>query len=159
MGIQLPDGRCHQTRGEMSGANVSPTGRNHKGMNKLSIADLDLTGKRVFMRVDFNVPISDGKITDDTRIKAAVPSIKHVIENGGRLILASHLGRPKGKPEPKYSLKPVAARLSEILGKPVQFANDCIGPEVQQLTSSLKNGDVILLENLRFHAEEEKNDP
>src|SRR5262245_38100008 len=84
-------------------------------MNKLSISDLDLTGKRVFMRVDFNVPISDGKITDDTRIKASLPSIKHVIANGARLILASHLGRPKGKPEPKYSLKPVAARLSELL--------------------------------------------
>src|SRR5262245_44461555 len=101
-------------------------------MNKLSISDLDLTGKRVFMRVDFNVPISDGKITDDTRIKASLPSIKYVIENGGRLILASHLGRPKGKPEPKYSLKPVATRLAELLGKPVQFANDCIGSEVQQ---------------------------
>ena len=128
-------------------------------MNKLSISDLDLTGKCVFMRVDFNVPISDGKITDDTRIKASLPSIKYVIENGGMLILASHLGRPKGKPEPKYTLKPVAARLSELLGKTVQFANDCIGPEVQKSASSLKNGDVLLLENLRFHAEEEKNDP
>src|SRR5262245_7623356 len=128
-------------------------------MNKLSISDLDLKGKRVFMRVDFNVPTSDGKITDDTRIKASLPSIKHVIENGGRLILASHLGRPKGKPEPKYTLKPVATRLSELVGKPVQFANDCIGQEVQQMASSLKNGDVLLLENLRFHAEEENNDP
>src|SRR5262245_26081264 len=105
-------------------------------MNKLSISDLDLTGKRVFMRVDFNVPISDGKITDDTRITASLPSIKYVIQNGGRLILASHLGRPKGKPEPKYSLKPVAARLSELLGKPAQFASDCIGREVQQMASS-----------------------
>jgi phosphoglycerate kinase len=128
-------------------------------MNKLSISDLDLEGKRVFMRVDFNVPLSDGKITDDTRIKASLPSIKHVIENGGRLILASHLGRPKGKPEAKYSLSPVATRLSELVGKPVQFANDCVGPQVQQMASSLKTGDVLLLENLRFHPEEEKNDP
>jgi len=128
-------------------------------MNKLSISDLDLTGKRVFMRVDFNVPIADGRITDDTRIEAALPSIKYVIEKGGRLILASHLGRPKGKPEPKYSLKVVSTRLSELLNKPVQFAPDCIGPEVQRMAGSLKNGDVLLLENLRFHAEEEKNDP
>src|SRR6266702_1842758 len=99
-------------------------------MKKISICDLDLSGKRVFMRVDFNVPIADGRITDHTRIEAALPSIRYVLERGGRLILASHLGRPKGKPEPKYSLKAVAARLSELLGKPVQFAPDCIGPEV-----------------------------
>jgi phosphoglycerate kinase len=127
-------------------------------VNKLSISDLDLSGKRVFMRVDFNVPMADGKITDDTRITAALPSIRYVIENGGRLILASHLGRPKGKSEPKYSLKPVAGRLGELLGKPVQFAPDCVGPEVEKMVSGLKNGDVLLLENLRFHAEEEKND-
>jgi phosphoglycerate kinase len=128
-------------------------------VNKLSISDVDVAGKRVFMRVDFNVPLADGKITDDTRIEAAVPSIRYVIDKGGRLILASHLGRPKGKPEPKYSLKPVAERLSELIGKPVQFAPDCVGPEVERLASNLKNGEILLLENLRFHPEEEKNDP
>src|SRR5438445_12154386 len=101
-------------------------------MNKLSISDLALSGKRVFMRVDFNVPLSDGRITDDTRIKAALPSIRYVIEKGGKLILASHLGRPEGKPEPKYSLKPVATRLSELLKKPVSFAPDSVGPEVDK---------------------------
>ncbi len=127
-------------------------------MSKLSISDLDLC-KRVFMRVDFNVPIADGRITDDTRIEAALPSIRYVFEKGGRLILASHLGRPKGKPEPKYSLRPVAARLGELLGKAVAFAPDCVGPEVEKMVSELQNGQALLLENLRFHAEEEKNDP
>ena len=127
-------------------------------MSKLSISDLDLC-KRVFMRVDFNVPIADGRITDDTRIEAALPSIRYVFEKAGRLILASHLGRPKGKPEPKYSLRPVAARLGELLGKAVAFAPDCVGPEVEKMVSELQNGQALLLENLRFHAEEEKNDP
>src|ERR1700756_5540985 len=116
-------------------------------MKKLSISDLDLTGKRVFMRVDFNVPLSDGRITDDTRIEAALPSIRYITEKRGKLILASHLGRPKGKPEPKYSLKPVAARLSELLRKPVLFAPDCVGPEVEKMVSGLSAGDVLLLEN------------
>ncbi len=129
-------------------------------MSKISIKDLDLKGKRVFMRVDFNVPLNDaGAITDDTRIRASLPSINYAVERGARLILASHLGRPKGKPNPKYSLSPVARRLSELLGKPVAFAADCIGPEVEQQAAALKDGEVMLLENLRFHAEEEKNDP
>ena len=129
-------------------------------MSKLSIRDLDLKGKRVFMRVDFNVPLNDAlEITDDTRIQASLPSIKLAVEKSARLILASHLGRPKGKPNPKMSLKPAAARLGELLGKPVAFAPDCVGPEVEAMAKALKNGDVLLLENLRFHAEEEKNVP
>src|SRR5262245_64083397 len=118
-------------------------------MTKLSLTDVELAGRRVFMRVDFNVPLRDGVITDDTRIEAAIPSIAYVLEHGGRLILASHLGRPKGKPEPKYSLKPVAIRLGELMRKPVQFAPDCVGPEVERLVSELKDGDMLLLENLR----------
>jgi phosphoglycerate kinase len=129
-------------------------------VNKLSISDLaDVSGKRVFMRVDFNVPLEDGRITDDNRITASLPSIKYLTDRGGRLILASHLGRPKGKPEPKYSLKPVAVRLSELLGQSVAFAPDCVGPEVQKMVSTVQPAQVLLLENLRFHAEEEKNDP
>lgn len=128
-------------------------------MNKVSISDIDVKGRRVFMRVDFNVPLADGKIADDARIQAAAPSMKYVLEHGGRLILASHLGRPKGKPEAKYSLGPVAGRLSQLLGRQAQFASDCVGPEVQKMVAGLRDGDVLLLENLRFHAEEEKNDP
>ena len=129
-------------------------------MPKLSIRDLNLTGQRVFMRVDFNVPLNDAlEITDDTRIQASMPSIKLAVEKGARLILSSHLGRPKGKPNPKMSLRPAAARLSELLGKAVAFAPDCIGPDVEAMTKAMKDGDVLLLENLRFHPEEEKNDP
>jgi phosphoglycerate kinase len=129
-------------------------------MPKLSIRDLDLKGKRVFMRVDFNVPLNDAlEITDDTRIRASLASIQQAVEKGARLILASHLGRPKGKPNPKMSLMPAATRLSELLGKTVAFAPDCVGPEVEALAQALKDGDVLLLENLRFHPEEEKNAP
>lgn len=126
---------------------------------KLSLSDIDVAGRRVFMRVDFNVPMKEGKITNGTRINAALPSIRHVLDNGGRLILASHLGRPKGKPEPKYSLKPIVVRLIQVLNCHVQFAEDCVGPEAEKMANGLKNGEVMVLENLRFHEEEEKNDP
>ncbi|HSU87678.1 MAG TPA: phosphoglycerate kinase, partial [Terriglobia bacterium] len=113
-------------------------------MNKLGISDLDLNGRRVFMRVDFNVPLADGQITDDTRIQAALPSIRYVIEKNGKLILASHLGRPKGKPDPKYSLKPVATRLANLLRKAVEFAPDCVGLEVEKMVSALPPGGVVM---------------
>src|SRR6266853_1725866 len=128
-------------------------------MSALSIRDLDLKGKRVFMRVDFNVPLAAcGKeITSDKRIKESLPSIRYALEHGAALILASHLGRPKGKPNPEMSLASVAERLSALLGKPVAMAPDCSGPAVEAMLP--KPGEVLLLENLRFHAEEEKNDP
>jgi phosphoglycerate kinase len=128
-------------------------------MRKLSIRDLDVRNKRVFIRVDFNVPLAPGgqEITSDKRIKASLPTIKHALEQGAGLVLASHLGRPKGKPNPEMSLKPVARRLEELLGRPVQMAPDCVGAEVEKMLPG--PGGVLLLENLRFHAEEEKNDP
>jgi len=127
-------------------------------MSKLTIQDLDLRGKRVFLRVDFNVPLKDGVVTDDTRIRETLPTLKLAIQKGGRLVLASHLGRPKGGPDPKYSLKPAAKKLEELLGKPVAFASDCVGPEAEAKSKALKDGDILLLENVRFHPEEEKND-
>jgi len=122
-----------------------------------TIRDLKLDGQRVFIRVDFNVPIENGTITDDTRIRASLPTIKFALDHGATVILASHLGRPKGKPKPEFSLAPVAKRLSELLGRPVAFAADCIGPKAADTVRDNAGG-VILLENLRFHPEEEKND-
>ena len=128
-------------------------------MPKLSIRDLDLKGKRVFIRVDFNVPLAPGgqEITSDKRIKSSLPTIQYALDQGAGVILASHLGRPKGKPNPEMSLKPVAKRLEELLGRPVKMAPDCVGPEVEAMKPA--PGEVLLLENLRYHAEEEKNDP
>jgi len=127
-------------------------------MNKLTIKELDLRGKRVFIRVDFNVPLKDGAVTDDTRIRETLPTLKLAIEKGGRLVLASHLGRPKGGPDAKYSVKPAAKKLEELLGKAVAFAADCVGADAEAKSKALKDGDVLVLENVRFHPEEEKND-
>ena len=131
-------------------------------MTKKTVANLsasDLSGKKVLVRADFNVPIDNGKITDDTRIRAALPTIQDLISKGAKVILSSHFGRPKGQVNEKMRLTPVAGRLSELLGKEVKKTNDCIGDEVASTVASMQNGDVLLLENVRFHAEEEKNDP
>src|SRR6266576_3228776 len=127
-------------------------------MPKLSIRDLNLPGQRVFIRVDFNVPIEDGKVEDDTRIRAAIPTINFATEHSARVILASHLGRPKGQRVDKYSLRPVAAHLANLLAKPIAFAEDCVGEAAQEKVNALNDGEIALLENLRFHTEEEKND-
>ncbi|MBW7919609.1 MAG: phosphoglycerate kinase [Anaerolineales bacterium] len=127
-------------------------------MNKKTVRDVDLRGKRVLMRVDFNVPMADGKVTDDKRIKAALPTIQYVLDQGASVILMSHLGRPKGGPDPEFSLKAAAETLAGLLGRPVQMAPDCVGPEAEKMAKALQPGDVLMLENTRFHAGEEKND-
>ncbi|MDD4956548.1 MAG: phosphoglycerate kinase [Candidatus Omnitrophica bacterium] len=127
---------------------------------KKTLTDVEIKGKRVLMRADFNVPLDDKRnITDDSRIKAAMPSIEYILKEGGKLVLMSHLGRPKGEVKPEFSLDPVAARLSELLGKTVKKLNDCVGDEVLRTVNAMNEGDVVLLENLRFHKEETKNDP
>jgi phosphoglycerate kinase len=126
--------------------------------NKKSVTDIDVRGKRVLVRVDYNVPIKDGQVGDDTRIRAAMPTLEYLLKNGASVILCSHLGRPKGGPDPKYSLRPVAQHLSKMLGKEVLFAEDCIGAVAQKAAKALQPGQVLLLENTRFHPEEEKND-
>jgi len=129
-------------------------------MDKLTIDDLQLSGKRVLVRVDFNVPLTaEGEVANDLRVRAALPTIKKILDSGGHPILMSHLGRPKGERKPEFSLKPVAACLSKLLASEVRFAQDCIGPDVEQMASSLKEGEALLLENLRFHKEETGNDP
>ncbi|MDP9250459.1 MAG: phosphoglycerate kinase [Chloroflexota bacterium] len=128
-------------------------------MNKLTVRDVDVRGKRVFLRADLNVPLDDGRITDDTRIRASLPTLIYLLEHGAAVILASHLGRPKGKVNDALRLKPVADRLSTLLGRPVRMTGDALGPGVQVAIDKLRPGDLLLLENLRFHAEEEANDP
>ena len=126
--------------------------------NKKTVRDIDVKGKKVLVRVDFNVPLKDGKVDDGTRVKAALPTIQYLLDHGAAVILCSHLGRPKGGPDPKYSLKPVAEYLSTLMGKPVAFAADCVGPVAEAAAKALKPCEVLVLENTRFHPEEEKND-
>ena len=128
-------------------------------MAKKTVAAMDVKGKRVLVRVDFNVPLEGERVTDDRRIRSALPTIKSIVDRGGKAILMSHLGRPKNGPEKKFSLKPAAEKLSELLGKPVKLAEDSVGPAAEAAVAGMKDGDVVLLENTRFHKEEEKNEP
>ena len=127
--------------------------------NKKTIEDIDVSGKRVLARCDFNVPMADGVITDDKRIREALPTIRYLAAHGAKVILCSHMGRPKGEFNMKYSLAPVAARLTELLGQPVALASDVIGEDAKSKAAALKEGEILLIENVRFHKEEEKNDP
>ncbi len=127
-------------------------------MDKLTLDDLKVAGKRVLVRVDYNVPLKDGEVADDSRIAASLPTLRKLIDDGGRVILMSHLGRPKGKPDPRYSLEPVAKRLAQLLGREIHFVNDCVGTAAEEAAAKLADGQVLLLENLRFHPEEEGND-
>jgi phosphoglycerate kinase len=129
-----------------------------KKLNKKTVRDIELKGKRVLMRVDFNVPIEAGKVTDDKRIRAAFPTIEYILDHGASIILMSHLGRPKSGPDPEFSLKPAADVLAECLKRPVKMTSDCVGPEISKLASEIKPGEIIMLENTRFHPDEEKND-
>ncbi len=128
-------------------------------MNKKTIKDVDVNGKRALVRVDFNVPLQDGQVTDDRRIRAALPTINYLLDNNACVVLMSHLGRPKDGPDPQFAMGPVAAKLSELLGRPVKKMDDCIGPDVEAAVNAMQPGDVTLLENTRFHQEEKKNDP
>jgi len=157
MGLLVPLPRPDQVHGRQAvGADFSRL--IVRSMNKLSIRDLQLSGKRVFVRVDFNVPLENGKVADDTRIRETLPTLKLARERGARLVLASHLGRPKGKPDAKYSLRPVAWKLADLLGASVEFATDCVGAEAEAKSRALGDGSVLLLENVRFHRGEEAND-
>src|ERR687885_353151 len=152
------------TSGPIPAASVISSHSSHRkpervNLHKPTIDTVDLHDKRVIIRVDFNVPLDDAlQITDDTRIRSTLPTINHAVDEGAKVILCSHLGRPKGKPDPRFSLAPVAKRLQRLLGKEVVFAPDCIGPAVEHLVKKMHPGDVLLLENLRFHPEEEQND-
>jgi phosphoglycerate kinase len=128
-------------------------------MNKQTIQDVNVQGKKVFVRVDFNVPMKDGVITNDTRVRATLPTLNYLLEQGAAVILGSHLGRPKGQRVPEFTLAPVAVRLGELLGREVKLAPDCVGEEVSKMAAELKSGEVLLLKNLRYHKEEEKNGP
>ena len=129
-------------------------------LNKKSIRDIDVNGKKVFIRVDYNVPMDENQnITNDKRIVATLPTLNYLLENNATLIIACHLGRPKGERVPEFSVAPVAKKLGEIMGKEVKFASDCVGPEAEKMAADLKPGEILVLENLRYHKEEEKNDP
>ncbi len=128
-------------------------------MNKKTVREVPVAGKRVLVRVDFNVPLAEGRVADDTRIRAALPTIQYLLDQGARVILMSHLGRPKGKVREDLRMRPVGERLAQLLGRPVQVLEECVGPQVEAAVAAMQEGEVVLLENLRFHPEEEANDP